>query len=132
MRLLALFLALSIVQTATAASLRDMQLEQTLKAIAEQNNEDRPRQMNEHIVDEGFTSTGTELINFLSVDPDYAKQLQADPLVVRTQLQSTVCRDQRMRRLMDSGATLTFHFVLSGSTQPVITQRFIAEHCQEL
>jgi len=88
--------------------------------------------MNEHIVDEGFTSTGTELINFLSVDPDYAKQLQADPLVVRTQLQSTVCRDQRMRRLMDSGATLTFHFVLSGSTQPVITQRFIAEHCQEL
>lgn len=132
MRLLALFLALSIVQPAMAASLRDMQLEQTLQAVAEQNNEDRPRRMNEHIVDEGFTSTGTELINFLSVEPDYAKQLQADPLVVRTQLQSTVCRDQRMRRLMDSGATLTFHFVLSGSTQPVITQRFIAEHCQEL
>ncbi|MFT6429802.1 MAG: hypothetical protein ACJATR_000892 [Halopseudomonas sp.] len=33
---------------------------------------------------------------------------------------------------MDMGATLTYHFVLTDSTQPVLTQSFVAEHCQSL
>ncbi|SDS74640.1 Putative quorum-sensing-regulated virulence factor [Halopseudomonas xinjiangensis] len=132
MRFPVLVLALLLALPASAASLRDLQLEETLQEVAEQNNQDRPRRMNEHIVDEGLTVSGTELINFLSVQPDYAEQIQGEPLVVRTQLQASVCRDQRLRRLMDMGATLTYHFVLSGSTQPVLTQSFIADHCQQL
>ncbi|UAW97610.1 hypothetical protein KEM63_12470 [Halopseudomonas nanhaiensis] len=132
MRLPLLVLTMLLATSLSAASLREAQLEQTLQNVAEQNNRDRPRQMNEQITDEGLTVSGTELINFLSVAPDYAEQLQADPLVVRTQLQASVCADQRLRRLMDMGATLSYHFVLTGSTQPVLTQSFIAEHCQQL
>ena len=132
MRFPVLMLTLLIAMPLSAASLRETQLQQTLQEVAEQNNRDRPRQMNEHIVDEGLTASGSELINFLSVGPDYASQMQADPLVVRTQLQSSVCADQRLRRLMDMGATLSYHFVLTGSTQPVLTQSFVAEHCQQL
>ncbi len=132
MRVPVLILALLLALPVSAASLRDLQLEETLREVAEQNNQDRPRRMNEHIIDEGLTVNGTELINFLSVQPGYAEKLQGDPLVVRTQLQASVCRDQRLRRLMDMGATLTYHFVLSDSTQPVLTQSFIAEHCQQL
>ena len=132
MRFPVLMLTLLIAMPLSAASLRETQLQQTLQEVAEQNNRDRPRQMNEHIVDEGLTASGSELINFLSVGPDYASQMQADPLVVRTQLQSSVCADQRLRRLMDMGATLSYHFVLAGSTQPVLTQSFVAEHCQQL
>lgn len=132
MRLPLLVLTMLLATSLSAASLREAQLEQTLQDVAEQNNRDRPRQMNEQIIDEGLTVSGTELINFLSVEPAYAERLQADPLVVRTQLQASVCADQRLRRLMDMGATLSYHFVLTGSTQPVLTQSFIAEHCQQL
>lgn len=132
MRLPLLILTMLLATSLSAASLREAQLEQTLQNVAEQNNRDRPRRMNEHIVDEGLTVRGSELINFLSVGPDYATQIQSDPLVVRTQLQSSICADQRLRRLMDMGATLSYHFVLTGSTQPVLTQSFVAEHCQQL
>jgi uncharacterized glyoxalase superfamily protein PhnB len=132
MRLPLLVLTMLLATSLSAASLREAQLEQTLQDVAEQNNRDRPRQMNEQIIDAGLTVSGTELINFLSVEPAYAERLQADPLVVRTQLQASVCADQRLRRLMDMGATLSYHFVLTGSTQPVLTQSFIAEHCQQL
>lgn len=132
MRFSLLILGMLVATSLSAASLREAQLERTLQDVAEQNNQDRPRQMNDYIVDEGLTASGSELINFLSVQPGYAQKLQAEPLVVRTQLQSSVCADQRLRRLMDMGATLSYHFVLAGSTQPVLTQSFIAEHCQQL
>ncbi|MEH6386740.1 MULTISPECIES: PA3611 family quorum-sensing-regulated virulence factor [Pseudomonas] len=132
MRWLSLVLALSVVVPAHGASLRDMQLQKMLEEVAVISSEGTPRAINEEITDEGFTVDGTQLVNILSVRPAYAKKLQGDPLVVRTQLQASVCENQRFRRLMDLGATLTYHFVLTGSTQPVLTQRFIAEHCQAL
>ena len=56
-------------------------------------------------------------------------RMQNAPLVVRSQLQSSVCADQRFRRLLDMGATLTYHFVLTDTHQPILTQSFVADHC---
>ena len=115
-----------------AASLRDMQLQGMLEQVAEASSEGTPRRINNDMVDEGYSVRGTELINFLSVQPAYAQRMQEEPLMVRSQLQASVCADQRFRRLLDLGATLTYHFVLTETAQPVLTQQFIAEHCQAM
>ncbi|KAA0695823.1 hypothetical protein DT594_00130 [Halopseudomonas laoshanensis] len=132
MRWLSLLVVLCIALPSHAVSLRESRLQDTLKQVAEQSSEGAPRTINDNIVDEGYSSEGTELINHLSVNQGYAEQLQRDPLVVRTQLQASVCADQRFRRLMDMGATLTYHFSVTGSSRPVLTQSFVAEHCQAL
>ncbi len=132
MRYLIILTALMIALPAQAISLRETRLEQTLKDVAIQSSKDTPRQISANIVDEGFTADGKELINHLTVDADYAANMQSDPLVVRSQLQTSVCADQRFRRLLDMGATLTYHFVLADSEQPVLTQSFVAEHCQSM
>ncbi|WP_304640544.1 PA3611 family quorum-sensing-regulated virulence factor [Pseudomonas sp.] len=115
-----------------AASLRDMQLQGMLEQVAEASSEGTPRRINNDMIDEGYSVRGTELINFLSVQPGYAQSMQEEPLIVRNQLQAAVCADQRFRRLLDLGATLTYHFVLTETAQPVLTQQFIAEHCQAM
>ncbi len=132
MRYLIVLTALLIALPTQAVSLRDTRLEETLKNVAQQSSKDTPRQINANIVDEGFSAQGKELINHLTVDTEYAARMQGDPLVVRSQLQSSVCADQRFRRLLDMGATLTYHFVLADSSQPVLTQSFVAEHCQSM
>ena len=71
-------------------------------------------------------------MNHLSVDADYATRMQSEPLLVRSQLQASVCADQRFRRLLDMGATLTYHFVLTDTQQPILTQSFVADHCQAM
>jgi len=115
-----------------AESLREMRLQETLNDVAKESSAGTPRRLNDDIVDEGFRAQDGQLINFLSVNETYAAQLQSEPLVVRSQLQASVCSNQQFRRLMDMGATLTYHFVLTDSTQPVLTQSFVAEHCQSL
>ena len=132
MRYLIVLMALLVALPAYAVSLRDTRLENTLRNVAEQSSADAPRELNEFIVDEGFSSQGKELINHLSVDPQYATRMQSDPLVVRSQLQTSVCTNQRFRRLLDMGATLTYHFVLEETQQPVLTQSFVADHCQTM
>lgn len=132
MRYLIVMLTLLIALPSQAASLRETRLESALKTVAEQSSKGTPRQLNANIVDEGFTAQGQELINHLTVDTAYASRMQGDPLVVRSQLQSSVCADQRFRRLLDMGATLTYHFVLADSNQPVLTQSFVADHCQAM
>ena len=132
MRYLSVLIALLIAVPAHAVSLRDSQLENTLRQVAEQSSVDTPRKLNEFIVDEGFSADGKELINHLSVDDLYAARMQSDPLVVRGQLQASVCAAARFRRLLDMGATLTYHFVLVETQQPVLTQSFVADHCQTM
>lgn len=132
MRYLILFITLLIALPSHAISLRDTRLENTLRNVAEQSSVDTPRELNEFIVDEGFSTKGKELINHLSVAPQYATRMQSDPLVVRSQLQTSVCANQRFRRLLDMGATLTYHFVLEETQQPVLTQSFVADHCQTM
>ena len=132
MRYLIVMLTLLIALPSQAASLRETRLESALKTVAEQSSKGTPRQLNANIVDEGFTAQGQELINHLTVDTVYASHMQSDPLVVRSQLQSSVCADQRFRRLLDMGVILTYHFVLADSNQPVLTQSFVADHCQAM
>ena len=132
MRYLIVLLALFIALPAQAVSLRDTRLEDMLRTVAQQSSQDTPRQLNEYIVDEGFSARGSELVNHLSVETDYAAQMQSEPLVVRSQLQTSVCSDQRFRRLLDMGATLTYHFVLADTDQPILTQSFVADHCQAM
>lgn len=132
MRYLTVLIALLIALPAQAVSLRDTHLENTLRNVAVQSSTDAPRKLNEHIVDEGFSAKGKELINHLSVEAQYAARMQNDPLVVRSQLQASVCADQRFRRLLDMGATLTYHFVLEDTQQPILTQSFVADHCQAM
>lgn len=129
MRYLIVLIALAVAVPAQAVSLRDTRLEDTLRNVAQQSSKDTPRKLNEFIVDEGFSAKGSELVNHLSVDAQYAARMQNDPLVVRSQLQSSVCADQRFRRLLDMGATLTYHFVLTDTHQPILTQSFVADHC---
>lgn len=132
MRYLSVFIILLIALPVHAVSLRDTRLENALRQVAVQSSTDTPRKLNEFIVDEGFSAKGRELINRLSVDSQYAARMQSDPLMVRGQLQSSVCSDQRFRRLLDMGATLTYHFVLTDTHQPVLTQSFVADHCQTM
>jgi len=132
MRWFPLLLAFFLTAPAQAASLRDIRMEETLQQVAEQSSEGTPRAINDKITDLGFEAQGDELINRLSVDADYAKRMQQDPLLIRTQLQASVCADLRFRRLLDMGATLTYHFMIKDSDEPVLTQSFIAEHCQTM
>lgn len=132
MRYLMVLIALLIALPAQAVSLRDTRLEETLRNVATQSSTDTPRKLNEFIVDEGFSAKGKELINHLSVEAQYATRMQNDPLVVRSQLQTSVCADQRFRRLLDMGAILTYHFVLADTQQPILTQSFVADHCQAM
>ncbi|MAG64537.1 PA3611 family quorum-sensing-regulated virulence factor [Pseudomonas sp.] len=132
MRWLPLVLAACLAAPLQAASLRDIRLNDTLKQVAEQSNENTPRDISAQITDLGFSAEGDELINRLAVDADYAELMQQDPLLTRSQLQASVCTDLRFRRLLDMGATLTYHFVLKENEQPVLTQSFIADHCQTL
>lgn len=132
MRYLIVLLALSFALPAQAVSLRDTRLEDTLRTVAQNSSQNTPRRINEHIVDQGFSVRGSELVNHLSVQTDYAAQMQSEPLVVRSQLQTSVCADQRFRRLLDMGATLTYHFVLADTDQPILTQSFVADHCQAM
>ncbi|MEH6490675.1 PA3611 family quorum-sensing-regulated virulence factor [Halopseudomonas sp.] len=132
MRWLPLLLAVFLTAPSQAASLRDIRLEETLKQVAEESSEGTPRTINDNITDMGFEAHGDELINRLSVEAAYAERMQEDPLLIRTQLQASVCTDLRFRRLLDMGATLTYHFMIKDSDQPVLTQSFIAEHCQTL
>ncbi|SDT96383.1 PA3611 family quorum-sensing-regulated virulence factor [Halopseudomonas salegens] len=125
-------LALLIVLPSHAVSLRDVRLQETLSAVAEASSEGTPRAINADITDLGFQAEERELINRLAVDADYAERMQEDPMLIRNQLQSSVCSNQRFRQLMDMGATLSYHFVLKDSEQPVLTQSFIANHCHSL
>ncbi|GGC85976.1 PA3611 family quorum-sensing-regulated virulence factor [Halopseudomonas salina] len=125
-----LLVATLIALPSQAQSLREMRLQETLEDIAEQSSIGTPRPLNDDIVDEGFSARDGHLINYLSVNEAYAAQLQSEPLVVRSQLQASVCSNQQFRRLMDMGATLTYHFVLTDTTQPVLTHSFVSEHCQ--
>ena len=86
---LALSLMLPAVQ---AASLKEMELTQTLEQVARQSSEGTPRAINEDILDQGYTVEGHTLINHLSVREAHAAKMRGNPDTVRTQLAASVCR----------------------------------------
>ena len=114
---------------AHAASLKQQELNQLLQQVAQQSSVGTPRAINADILDQGYTVEGAELVNHLSVRPDHAAQMRANPDTVRAQLASSVCSNAGYRQLLLKGAVLRYQFSELKSNRPVTTERFSAADC---
>ena len=109
-RHLAIALALALPFTAQAASLKDFELTKMLEKVAEESSVGTPRAINEDILDQGYTVSGVELVNHLSVREAHAAQMRANPDSMRAQLANSVCRNNGYRQLLARGAALRYEF----------------------
>ncbi|MGE7959101.1 PA3611 family quorum-sensing-regulated virulence factor [Pseudomonas sp. NPDC089530] len=123
----ALLLALPF--SAQAASLQDYELNKTLQKTAEESNVGTPREINENILDQGYTVEGKELINHLSVQAEHAEKMRANPKAVYLQLGASVCRDPNYRKLMAKGAVMRYEFTENRTNRPVASARFQESDC---
>lgn len=121
------FLSLS----AQAASLKDHELNLLLKQVAKESSAGTPRAINENLLDQGYDVDGTELINYISVQPHHAEMMRSNPKLVRKQLHDSVCANQGFRKLMDDGATLRYDFSEYKTNRPIAVERFTAKSCKK-
>jgi len=124
---LTLLLALPV--AAQAASLQEYDLGKLLQQVATQSNLGTPREVNENILDQGYTVEHGELVDHLSVQKDEAEKMRANPEAVRVQLGRSVCSNKGYRNLMSKGAALRYEFTENHTNLAVTTQRYTAEHC---
>lgn len=124
-----LTLLLALPLAAQAASLQEYELGKLLKQVAEQSNAGTPRELNENILDQGYTVEGNELVDHLSVLQDEAKKMRANPEAVRVQLGRSVCSNKGFRDLMAKGAVMRYEFTENKTNLAVTTQRYTAAHC---
>lgn len=122
---LALVLPLSV----QAASLQDFQLNKMLLKVAAESNAGLPREVNEYILDRGYTVEGNELIDNLSVQAGYAEQMRANPQAVYLQLGASVCRNPNYRKLMAKGAIMRYEFTENKTNRPVASAKFQESDC---
>lgn len=125
----ALALSLALPLGAQAASKQDFELNQLLEKVARESSAGTPRAINEDILDQGFTAENGQLINHLSVRPEQAQQMRANPDTVRAQLGASVCQNNGFRQLMTKGAILKYEFSEYKTNRPVVTQTFKAGDC---
>jgi hypothetical protein len=132
LRLIAPTLALLLVAPfcAQAASKQDYELSKMLEKVAAESSVGTPRAINEDILDQGYTVEGKELIDHLSVLPEHAKQMRANPDAVRNQLGSSVCNNDGFRQLMSKGALLKYEFTEYKTNRAVATHVFRATDCK--
>lgn len=132
LRLIAPTLSLLLVAPfcAQAASKQDYELSQMLEKVAKESSVGTPRAINEDILDQGYTVSGRELINHLSVRESQAQQMRANPDAVRNQLGASVCHNTGYRQLMAKGATLKYSFTEYKTNRGIIVQTFKASDCQ--
>ncbi|TRX75512.1 quorum-sensing-regulated virulence factor family protein [Pseudomonas mangiferae] len=112
-----------------AASLKDYELTQMLDKVAKESSVGTPRAINEDILDQGYTVSGNELVDHLSVREAHAMQMRSNPDTVRSQLAASVCRNGGFRQLLARGATLRYEFTEYKSNRPVTTERFTKADC---
>ena len=112
-----------------AASLQEFELSKMLEKVAAESSVGTPREVNENILDQGYTVEGTELINHLSVQSSHADKMRADPKAVYFQLGSTVCNNPGFRKLMAKGATMRYEFTEVKTNRPVASERFKESDC---
>ena len=124
---LALLLAMPF--SAQAASLKDFELNKMLKDVAEQSNKDLPRELDANILDVGYTVEGSELIDHLSVQTDYAQSMRDNAKAVYLQLGASVCRNANYRKLMARGAVMRYEFTENKTNRPVTSARFVESDC---
>ena len=128
-RIATLIALLLVLPGAHAVSLKERELDQLLKQVAQESSVGTPRAINADILDQGYTSQGAELINHLSVRPAHAEQMRANPDSVRAQLANSVCSNSGYRQLLLKGAVLRYEFSEFKSNRPVVTERFSAADC---
>ncbi|MCK9799747.1 quorum-sensing-regulated virulence factor family protein [Pseudomonas sp. MAFF 302030] len=123
----ALLLALPF--SAQAASLQDFELGKMLEKVAAESNVGTPREINENILDQGYTVEGKELINHLSVQAEHAEKMRANPKAVYLQLGASVCRNPNYRKLMAKGAIMRYEFTENRTNRPVASASFKESDC---
>lgn len=124
-----LTLLLALPLASQAASLQEFELGKLLQQVAEQSNAGTPREINENILDQGYTVEGSELVDHLSVQQGEAANMRANPEAVRVQLGRSVCSNKGFRDLMNKGAALRYEFTENHTNLAVTTQRYTAQHC---
>ncbi len=84
-------LALVLPLGAQAASLVELQMNKKLQSVAAESNKDLPREIDEQTLEVAYTVEGMHLIDHLSVLPERAEQMRANPKAVYFQLGQSVC-----------------------------------------
>ncbi len=128
-RLITLALALSLPLLTQAASLKEHELSRLLEQVARDSSVGTPRAINADILDQGYSVDGNQLVNHLSVRPQHAAQMRANPDLVRSQLSRSVCGNSGFRQLLARGALLRYEFSEYRSNRPVTSERFSLQDC---
>ncbi|KAA0946623.1 MULTISPECIES: PA3611 family quorum-sensing-regulated virulence factor [unclassified Pseudomonas] len=122
-------LALVLPVGAQAASLLEAQLNKKLQSVAAESNKDLPREIDEKTLEVAYTVEGLQLIDHLSVMPDRAEQMRANPKAVYFQLGQSVCLNKGYRELMAKGAVMRYEITENKSNRPVASVKFQEADC---
>jgi hypothetical protein len=122
-------LALVLPVCAQAASLLEAQLNKKLQSVATESNKDLPRELDEKTLEVAYTVEGLQLIDHLSVQPDRAEQMRANPKAVYFQLGQAVCLNKGYRELMAKGAVMRYEITENKTNRPVASVKFQEADC---
>lgn len=122
-------LALALPLGAQAASLQDFQMNKQLQRVAAASNENLPREIDDKTLEVAYTVEGMELIDHLSVLPDRAEQMRANPKAVYFQLGQSVCTNDAYRKLMAKGAIMRYEITENKTNRPVASVKYQESDC---
>ncbi|ROM51511.1 PA3611 family quorum-sensing-regulated virulence factor [Pseudomonas rhodesiae] len=122
-------LALVLPMGAHAASLLEAQMNKKLQSVAAESNKGLPREIDEKTLEVAYTVEGMQLIDHLSVLPDRAEQMRANPKAVYFQLGRSVCTNSGYRELMAKGAVMRYEITENKSNRPVASVKFAEADC---
>ena len=122
-------LALVLLAGAQAASLLEAQMNKKLQSVAAESNKDLPREIDEQTLEVAYTVEGMHLIDHLSVLPERAEQMRANPKAVYFQLGQSVCLNKGYRELMAKGAVMRYEITENKTNRPVASVKFVETDC---
>ena len=122
-------LALVLPLGAQAASLVELQMNKKLQSVAAESNKDLPREIDEQTLEVAYTVEGMHLIDHLSVLPERAEQMRANPKAVYFQLGQSVCLNKGYRELMAKGAVMRYEITENKTNRPVASVKFAEADC---
>ncbi|NMY98637.1 hypothetical protein HBO04_00805 [Pseudomonas proteolytica] len=122
-------LALVLPLGAQAASLVELQMNKKLQSVAAESNKDLPREIDEQTLEVAYTVEGMHLIDHLSVLPERAEQMRANPKAVYFQLGQSVCLNKGYRELMAKGAVMRYEITENKTNRPVASVKFVEADC---
>ncbi|KAA8700320.1 MULTISPECIES: PA3611 family quorum-sensing-regulated virulence factor [Pseudomonas] len=122
-------LALVLPLGAQAASLVELQMNKKLQSVAAESNKDLPREIDEQTLEVAYTVEGMHLIDHLSVLPERAEQMRANPKAVYFQLGQSVCLNKGYRELMAKGAVMRYEISENKTNRPVASVKFVEADC---